>query len=414
MGLADAAIYRIAQQGMADMGHMDPYLMRSAGFQAAFDERRLVQRLLHLIMRHRMLALAIAKNRHFLAVMRGAPHPAANRAAERRGEAAHNGEIAPIDAVGGKLYGEALMRPVGLGNDQQAGSILVDPVDDAGPRDAADPGKLPPAVMEQGVDQRSVGVSRRRMDHKAGRLVDDDQMFVFISDGQRNVLRHGFRFHGRGDGDVVAFPFAYLVGRHGNGRKPLPDDFTFQNQRLEAFPRHIRDEGRQRAVEPHAVAILGDDGIDAGSPRIHDYHIEMAVCISRTLLDLILADAAAGEGVERCGLLLGEGGRIADVRFAPNIAPDPSRHFELDPAVLLAAHKAARSGGPHIMGHYHSHPSGEAVPSMTDAASAVPDGSLWLIVAGGEAGLWRAVGTGPVHGRFRAEAMVICGDVELA
>lgn len=141
----------------------------------------------------------------------------------------------------------------------------------------------------------------------------------------------------------------------------------------------------------------------------------MAVRISRTLLDQILTDAASVEGVERCGLLLGKNaGQISEVRFAANVAPDPSRHFELDPAVLLTAYRASRSGGMQVLGHYHSHPSGEAVPSRTDAECAAADGLLWLIVAGRTAALWRAVGNGPVHGRFQAEPMDICGDVELA
>lgn len=140
----------------------------------------------------------------------------------------------------------------------------------------------------------------------------------------------------------------------------------------------------------------------------------MAVRISRTLLDKILADAATGGGVERCGLLLGFRDHIREVYFAANVAPDPARHFELDPAVLLTAHKAARAGGPQIVGHYHSHPSGKAVPSATDAHCAAPDGSLWLLVAGEEAALWRAEEGGTVHGCFQAEPMDICGDVELA
>lgn len=150
------------------------------------------------------------------------------------------------------------------------------------------------------------------------------------------------------------------------------------------------------------------------APEFTYYDIEMAVGISRNLLDRIFADAALGEGVERCGLLLGEGRRIRDVRFAPNVAPDPARHFELDPSVLLAAHKTARAGGPRILGHYHSHPRGRAVPSLTDAQCAAPDGTLWLIIAGGEARLWRAVEAGALHGRFQGEALEICGDVELA
>jgi proteasome lid subunit RPN8/RPN11 len=120
----------------------------------------------------------------------------------------------------------------------------------------------------------------------------------------------------------------------------------------------------------------------------------MDVKISRTLLDEILV-AAAGQRQEICGLLLGEEGRIDAILPAANVAPDPARHFELDPAVLLRAHRAARAGGPRIVGHYHSHPSGHPVPSTTDAACAVPDGSLWLIVGTGVARLWRA---GPGEG----------------
>lgn len=125
----------------------------------------------------------------------------------------------------------------------------------------------------------------------------------------------------------------------------------------------------------------------------------MVVTISRMLLDQIQAIAAA-DRAEVCGLLLGAAGRIEAIAPAANVAPDPARHFELDPAALIAAHRAAREGGAQIIGHYHSHPSGVAVPSATDAACAAPDGSLWLIVAGGDARLWVAQGDGAGGVRF--------------
>ncbi|MEQ6335027.1 M67 family metallopeptidase [Sphingobium sp. MK2] len=116
----------------------------------------------------------------------------------------------------------------------------------------------------------------------------------------------------------------------------------------------------------------------------------MRVMIASLLLDRIVALAAAAED-EVCGLLLGAAaGQIMAIAPAANVAADPARHFELDPAALIAAHRAARSGGPNVIGHYHSHPSGVAIPSATDAACARPDGSLWLIVAGNEARLWIA------------------------
>lgn len=99
---------------------------------------------------------------------------------------------------------------------------------------------------------------------------------------------------------------------------------------------------------------------------------------------------AAASRDEICGLLLGREDAIEAILPAANVAPDPARHFELDPAVLIAAHRAARRGGPAVIGHYHSHPSGVAAPSETDRACAAPDGSFWLIVGGREATLWRA------------------------
>lgn len=115
----------------------------------------------------------------------------------------------------------------------------------------------------------------------------------------------------------------------------------------------------------------------------------MRARISRANLEQIVTAAAASKE-EICGLLLGEGMDIAEVRAAPNVAADRTRHFEIDPAVLIAAHRAARDGGAGVLGHYHSHPSGIAAPSATDAACASPDGSLWLIVGSGQAALWRA------------------------
>ena len=69
--------------------------------------------------------------------------------------------------------------------------------------------------------------------------------------------------------------------------------------------------------------------------------------------------------------------------------PDPARHFEIDPAALIAAHRAARGGGPEVLGYYHSHPTGRAEPSDTDRAQASGDGRIWAIVAQGRVQLWR-------------------------
>ncbi|MEG3124672.1 M67 family metallopeptidase [Sphingomonas sp. GB1N7] len=119
----------------------------------------------------------------------------------------------------------------------------------------------------------------------------------------------------------------------------------------------------------------------------------------------LLDEAAASPGVEVCGLLFGTGGRIAGLQSCRNVAADPATAFEIDPAQLIAAHRAARAGGPQVVGCYHSHPSGTTLPSERDARAAVADGSIWIIVAGHDVGCWRAVVDGAVHGRFEAVAI---------
>lgn len=140
----------------------------------------------------------------------------------------------------------------------------------------------------------------------------------------------------------------------------------------------------------------------------------MVLEISSALLAGLLAEAAASPEVEVCGLLFGDARRIDGAVSCANVAAEPASAFEIDPAPLIGACRAARSGGPAIVGCYHSHPGGAASPSPRDAAAAAPDGSIWLIVGGGRVGCYRAVEQGCRHGRFDAVAYRIVEDAILA
>ncbi|WP_037538368.1 Mov34/MPN/PAD-1 family protein [Sphingomonas sp. PR090111-T3T-6A] len=133
----------------------------------------------------------------------------------------------------------------------------------------------------------------------------------------------------------------------------------------------------------------------------------MAIRISRALFDCLMAEAALAPMREICGLLFGTDERIEAVEPARNVAVDPARWFEVDPAALFTAIRAERAGGPRLLGHYHSHPSGVAAPSAQDAATAFDAGRLWLILGGGEALVWRAVPGGPVQGAFEPVRLVV-------
>ena len=112
------------------------------------------------------------------------------------------------------------------------------------------------------------------------------------------------------------------------------------------------------------------------------------------ILDAVRAAARAAAPQEACGLLLGrnESGRIVLSACVPsrNIAADPMRRFEVDPAIRLRVQRETRDGGAAMVGLYHSHPAGAAVPSVTDRQCLYEPGLVWLIAGRGPNWIIRA------------------------
>jgi proteasome lid subunit RPN8/RPN11 len=116
----------------------------------------------------------------------------------------------------------------------------------------------------------------------------------------------------------------------------------------------------------------------------------MRIEVTSRALAAMRVHAAAALPQEACGLLLGRDTCIAEARPARNVHPTPETHFAIDPQALIDAHRGAREGsGPQVLGYFHSHPTGAAVPSATDRAMAAGDGRVWAIVAGGDVMFWQ-------------------------
>ncbi len=116
----------------------------------------------------------------------------------------------------------------------------------------------------------------------------------------------------------------------------------------------------------------------------------------------LLAEATKAGAEECCGLLLGakpEGGkvRITSTLPAANVADEPTQRFEINPLVLVRAHKAAREGSAQVLGYYHSHPNGRAEPSPCDSEQASGDGRIWAIIANGAISFWQDTYSGFEH-----------------
>lgn len=119
-----------------------------------------------------------------------------------------------------------------------------------------------------------------------------------------------------------------------------------------------------------------------------------AVRLPATAAEAILAHARQDAPLEACGLLVGRAGEIVRVTATGNHEASPAR-YAIPPAQHFAVLREARREGLQVIGAYHSHPRGPAVPSATDLAEAFagfvfliagaePDPHLraWQLVAG--------------------------------
>ncbi len=108
------------------------------------------------------------------------------------------------------------------------------------------------------------------------------------------------------------------------------------------------------------------------------------ITLPEILHDQLRAEARAAYPRECCGLIEGvrRQGHIAVVRLHParNLATRADR-FEIDPMEQFRLLHALRDTERDIVGCYHSHPNGRAVPSERDLAGAGEEGFVWLIVS---------------------------------
>jgi proteasome lid subunit RPN8/RPN11 len=113
------------------------------------------------------------------------------------------------------------------------------------------------------------------------------------------------------------------------------------------------------------------------------------IVIAADQLRLIVAAAEAAYPDESCGLLVGIDDRtgpepalvVRTVHESPNVAADPARRFEVDPALRFRLDREYTPPGPRLIGLYHSHPDGPAAPSAHDLESAREPDLAWLVTA---------------------------------
>jgi hypothetical protein len=140
-------------------------------------------------MRDRWLASASPEHSHFFAVDGTSADIASNLSCKRAWHTPNDCRIGPVNATEHKIARKCVMRGLCLGHDHQPARILIKAMNDTWPSNAADSHQARAAMVNQGIDQCPVEVSRGRVDNQPGRLVDDDQMPVLEPNIQRDRLR---------------------------------------------------------------------------------------------------------------------------------------------------------------------------------------------------------------------------------
>jgi proteasome lid subunit RPN8/RPN11 len=98
----------------------------------------------------------------------------------------------------------------------------------------------------------------------------------------------------------------------------------------------------------------------------------------------MLEHARHGYPFEVCGVLLGEGSKVAVIVPVVNRETESPRvRYQIAPEDLIRIQREGRDRGEEILGYYHSHPDHPAQPSETDrriAAQGLSDGVIHVVV----------------------------------
>ena len=102
--------------------------------------------------------------------------------------------------------------------------------------------------------------------------------------------------------------------------------------------------------------------------------------LPRALYNELLEEARRALPNECCGLLAGRGRRVTRLFRATNALASPAA-YEIRPRELFALFRRMREEKLELVGIYHSHPTGENIPSSRDRERAYYPETPYVIVS---------------------------------
>lgn len=181
---------------------MHPNLVCAACVGMGGDESRCLEIGHHLEFSDRFSPPAgNGQNGHALAVAGMASDGNVDDAALRFQAAMHEGKVSFFDAAGFELRLQMPVRSIILGNQNDAGGVFIQAVDDARSLYSPHPFQIR-AMMEDGIDERTAGMTGGGVHDHAGGFVHGDEVIIFVKDVEQDRFGCGGCRRGRGDVDV--------------------------------------------------------------------------------------------------------------------------------------------------------------------------------------------------------------------
>jgi len=250
-----AAIERIGQQRMPQTCQVDPNLMGAPGFQPTGELGNAVTCIVPCALAHVMGHGRLGCNRAIDAHAHGHLRITTDRLidfARRQRATVHQGHVFTSHGSRLQLPNEVGLRRLRARHDQQAGGILVQPVDDTGTGDMSQFGK----TVKQTVEQGALPVASARMGDQACRLIDNDPVRTFLHHVECNGLRRVGALFGRNlRPDAQRITAVYKLPDF--GLAAIDMDETVFNPSLQAAATMLRQQAGEHFIQALCPDIVG-------------------------------------------------------------------------------------------------------------------------------------------------------------
>ncbi len=163
------------------------------------------------------------------------------------GGAVDDGEIALLDLSKFELFRDFPLGHVVLGDDHDTGGIAVEAMDDSGAELAEPAGELF-GIVREGVDQGAVLVAPGGMDDQVGRLIEDDQIVIFVDHVEGDVFGLDLLLLGLGEHELDHVAVAELEA--GFDGLTVDLDGSGLDGILDEMPAEVAETAVQVLVDP--------------------------------------------------------------------------------------------------------------------------------------------------------------------